>query len=92
MKVTELSLQVCYQTQPQGRKTEEREVPESITGSLAEAYKKVISIKRKRGGVKAGTIHSDGREDSSLATCGGPLTTSQTPFKPARTFQTAPLA
>lgn len=54
MKVTELSLQVCYQTQPQGRKTEEREVPESITGSLAEASKRSFQSNARGEGSKRG--------------------------------------
>lgn len=54
MKVTELSLKVCYQTQPQGRKTEEREVPESITGSLAEAYKRLFHSNAKGEGPNQG--------------------------------------
>lgn len=36
-RVKEPALQACYQTQPQGRKTELQEVQQSITGSLAEA-------------------------------------------------------
>lgn len=60
-----------------------REVPESIWASLAEAWKKVISV-AKGGGVKSVAINHDRREDSSLATCSGPLITCEIPFMPIR--------
>lgn len=59
MKVTELSLQVCYQTQPQGGKTGEREVP-SITGSLAEAYKRSFQSNGRGEGSNQGPSTAPG--------------------------------
>lgn len=73
-RVEELALQVCYRTKPQGRKTKILEVPESSTGSLAEANKRYF--KRKRRGVKSVTAN----DESSLATSG---TMSQT-LRPVR--------